>query len=284
MLFERETYYMAMYTPWGRFGEQPPAEHDAAWQPHPATAEGVRALAAWRRLDSLVTERALDLFGLKIEALTGLQAVLRDRQSQLNGFLVAARFSLDLCRFDDALNLLDRVEDFAPDHRIALAYRYETMSMKGDTQDIERRVRRTFGPRWSNQLTRMRERHDSQIRAHAWRARTAAEGERFTRFLKTERQWCEEERDRAIAALDESAVPLSLHAVLPLARRYGVGDDPSRAYFINRTTNAERKRHLALVEPHLDEIQRWVSTHEPGSMPAEAAAFFWLLEAIEEMR
>ena len=133
-------------------------------------------------------------------------------------------------------------------------------------------------------MSRAREQHDAQIRKQAWRARTAVEGERFTRFLKTERQWCEEDRERAASSLDETLVPESLRVLLPLARRYGVGDDPCRSYFVGRTTKAERTRHLELAAPHLDAIQRWVETYAPESLPPEAAAFFWLLEALEEMR
>jgi hypothetical protein len=284
MLFERETYFTAMYTPWGQFGEEPPSAHAQAWQPHPVTDEGRRALSALRRLDGGANQLVFDLFGLKAEALAGVQSVLRPRKSALSGYLVAARFSIDLCRYDEALAALDQAERLAPDHRIALAYRYEALLMKGDSEAIERRIRKVFGPRWSNQLARAREEHDAQIRRHAWRARTATEGERFTRFLKTERQWCEEERDRTLGALDDTAVPESLRVLLPLARRYGVGDDPCRAYFISRTTKAEQERHLAQAAPHLDAIQEWVDTYKPEAMPPEAAAFFWLLEALEEMR
>jgi hypothetical protein len=284
MLFERETYYTAMYTPWGQFGDKPPSAHERAWQPYPATDEGRRTLAASRHLDGDATQRVFDLFGLKSEALAGLQAVLRPRKAALSGYLVAARFSIDLCRYDEALAALDQAERLAPDHRIALAYRYEALLMKGDSEAIERRIRKVFGPRWSSPLARAREEHDAQIRRHAWRARTAAEGERFTRFLKTERQWCEEERDRTLGALDEAAVPESLRGLLPLARRYGVGDDPCRAYFISRTPKAEHKRHLAQAAPHLEAIQQWVDTYKPEALPPEAAAFFWLLEALEEMR
>ena len=40
----------------------------------------------------------------------------------------------------------------------------------------------------------------------------------------------------------------------------------------------------ARSQPHLEDIQRWIDTFEIGSLPPEAAVFFWLLEALEEMR
>jgi hypothetical protein len=79
-------------------------------------------------------------------------------------------------------------------------------------------------------------------------------------------------------------VPESFRELRPLARRYRVGDDPCRGYFISKTPKRERLRHLEQASPHLDDIQRWLDTYTPGSLPPEAAAFFWLLEALEEMR
>ena len=283
MLFERETYYTAIYHTSGLYGSEPPAVHDWAWHPHPATAEGRQALEDLRRLDLAASARALDLFGLKAEALAGLQAVLRPKKSALNGYLVAARFSLDLCRLADVRAAVDVADTLSPDNEIALMYRHDA-SLIGSGENVERRVRKIFGPRWPNQMIRVREKHDLQIRRLAWRARAATEGEQFTRFLKTERQWCEDERDRTMSGLDESAVPDSLRGLLPLARRYGVGDDPCRAYFISRTPKREQRQHLELAKPHLDDMQRWVATYRPESLPPEAAAFFWLLEALEEMR
>ena len=284
MLVERETYYMAMYTPWGQYGAEPPREHEAAWQSHPPTDEGRRTLAAARRLESGAGLQPIDLFGLKVEALNGLRATLHPRKSLLNGSLVAARLAIDLCRFDEAIVVIDAIERHAPDHPVAVTYRYEAMLGTGTTADVERRVRQRFGPRWSNTMTRARERHDLQIRRLAWRARTALEGERFTRFMKTERQWCEEAREHAQSGIDASSVPASLRALLPIAQRFGVGDDPCRTYFVSRATKAERTRALELVGPHLDIVQEWLDTFTPGSLPPEAAAFFWLLEALEEMR
>jgi hypothetical protein len=278
VLFERETYYTAMYTPYGLHGATPPASHEVAWQPYPVTAKGREALAAFRELADL-REMPFDLFGLKSEALHGLQSVLRPRKRDLSGYLLAARFALDLCEADAAIAVLDVADQLSPDHHIALGYRYAA-----GVGGMDRRLRKVLGPNWSREISRGRDTHHAQIRRHAWRARTEAEGERFTRFLTTEQAWCERARDEATASLDEQLVPESFRSLLPLARRYGVGDDPCRGLFISKTPKPERKRHLALAEPHLDDIQRWTDSFEAGSMPPEATVFFWLLEALEEMR
>jgi hypothetical protein len=79
-------------------------------------------------------------------------------------------------------------------------------------------------------------------------------------------------------------VPERFRHLLPLASRFGIGDDVCRAHFIRKAPKREQKHHLAQAEPHLDDIKRWVDTYEADSLPPEAALFFWLLVALEEMR
>ena len=67
-----------------------------------------------------------------------------------------------------------------------------------------------------------------RVRKRALRARTAVEGEAFTRFLTTEGAFCEQERAAALAEFDEARVPAALRALVPLARQIGVGDDACR--------------------------------------------------------
>jgi hypothetical protein len=43
-------------------------------------------------------------------------------------------------------------------------------------------------------------------------------------------------------------------------------------------------RFSRIVEPHWKDVDEWVKTFDVKDLPPEAAAFFWLLEAIEEMR
>lgn len=72
-------------------------------------------------------------------------------------------------------------------------------------------------------LARTKEAQELQIRRAVRRARAEVEGERLTRFLTTERQFCEEERERAMGSCDPSRVPPGLRGLIPLARRFGVG-------------------------------------------------------------
>ena len=45
---------------------------------------------------------------------------------------------------------------------------------------------------------------EERVRKRALRARTAAEGEAFTRFLTTEGAFCEQERAAALVGFDET--------------------------------------------------------------------------------
>jgi hypothetical protein len=53
---------------------------------------------------------------------------------------------------------------------------------------------------------------------------------------------------------------------------------------VRRATARERADAVRRAGPALDEIQAWVARFDPASYPPEVAAFFWLLEAIEEMQ
>jgi hypothetical protein len=287
VLYERELYYTAMYRPLGSHGVTPPSSHDAAWQPYPATAKGREALAA--RRDLADPTAPLDLFDLKAEAIGGLQGAVRERKRDLAGYLLLGRFALDLGDSNTAIATADVINRLSPDHPLALDYEFDALTRREplespSVRSVTRRLRKLLGPEWFRETARAREKHEEQIRRHAWRARKAAEGERFTRFLTTERQWCENARDQAIATIDERLVPESFRELLPLARRYGVGDDSCRAFFINKTSKREQKRDVERAEPHLDAIQAWIDTFEPAALPPEPTAFFWLLEALEEMR
>ena len=68
-----------------------------------------------------------------------------------------------------------------------------------------------------------------------------------------------------MAAL-ETAVPESLRLLLPLARRFGVGDDLCRAYFIRRATKVERARALVTARYYFALVAAVSSAREPLRM------------------
>lgn len=279
VLFEREIYYTVLYGPHSPHGKAPPAAHLGAWQPFPAT---VAAAAAPTR----------DLFGLKAEALAGILKAMGRAKPRVVGTLLAAAFAADLGEYEQSLGMAEAVLGRDAGHRRALSYAFTAATwLAGENprwgarlRGIEASARARFGFNWMNQLALAREAHELDVRRVAWRGRSETEGERFTRFLKTEAQFCGEERDRAVSAFDESVVPESIRPLVPLARRFGVGDDVCRRLFVAGATRAERAGALRRATPLLPEIEAWIARFEPASFPPAVAAFFWLLDALEQMR
>ena len=121
-----------------------------------------------------------------------------------------------------------------------------------------------------------------RVRKRALRARTAVEGEAFTRFLTTEGAFCEQERAAALAEFDEARVPAALRALVPLARQIGVGDDACRGWFIQKMPRRARVAASKMIAEHAAAIDAWLATCDQPH-EGEAAAFFWLREAGEEL-
>lgn len=281
VLFEREAYFTALYRPNGLFGSVPPEEHRGYWEPFPVTAAG---RDAHRRRSAGVVDVTvpLDLFGLKSEALDGLEQATSETRPQPIGTLLAAAYAVDLAQHSRARDLVDRVLRVAPSHRMALAWAFWSAATSGPSAGgVAARLQRVFGSHWTTVATREREKHAEAVRRLAWRARTAVEGEAFVRFLKTEADYCQEARTTAMASFDASVVPDHLRALIPLVRQFGIGDDACRAYFLRRVSPRERASLRRTVGPHRDAIEEWASgVTAEGS--ATARSFVWLLEATEE--
>jgi hypothetical protein len=108
------------------------------------------------------------------------------------------------------------------------------------------------------------------------------EGVAFTRYLTTESAFCEQERAAAFAGFDESRLPAELRPLVPLVHQVGVGDDACRAWFIRKLPARDRRAAKALITEHSAAIDRWLATCDQP-FEGEAAAFFWLRAAGEEL-
>jgi hypothetical protein len=84
--------------------------------------------------------------------------------------------------------------------------------------------------------------------------------------------------------LDPQQVPVNLRSLVPMAERWGIGDDIDRNDKVERVTTAERKELEMALEPHETEIKTWLDSFEQGEMPKEAAAFMYMQLALEEIR
>jgi hypothetical protein len=85
--------------------------------------------------------------------------------------------------------------------------------------------------------------------------------------------------------LDAAKVPEGLRKIVPLAQRWGIGDDVDRGEALSRVTPEERAELRRAVETHGAEITAWLDSFGGGEkMSEEAAAFMYMQLAVEELR
>jgi hypothetical protein len=87
----------------------------------------------------------------------------------------------------------------------------------------------------------------------------------------------------AVSPLDADKVPADLRDLVPLAQRWGIGDDVDRSERIRQATAAEKSELRAAFGPRQARITAWLDSFGQGPMPDEAAAFMYTQLAIEEM-
>jgi hypothetical protein len=88
----------------------------------------------------------------------------------------------------------------------------------------------------------------------------------------------------AAARLDTNVVPPDLRHLIPLAERWGIGDDVDRNAAVDRATPAERAELEGAVAPVHARITAWLDSFGQQPMPDAAAAFMYMQLALEEMR
>lgn len=114
----------------------------------------------------------------------------------------------------------------------------------------------------------------------------AAPGDReqgVTRYLTTEAAFCERERLDGLQGSDDAVIPPDLRGLIPIAQRFGIGDDVCRGLAIRKTRPTERRSVVEAVDRCAQRIEAWLAESGVPPYGREAACFFWLLEALEEM-
>jgi len=296
VLLYREREYLAMYSSRWLMGDATPARSpDSPFAPFDLTVEAAGILA--RSIAVTVSPHVIepdDLFGLKSEAVEGLARTLRPVNAHALGMLFHVRLLTDVCRFADAIAVAERAVTLdrtavalALVHRAALlgAAAHEIPSGATIARGAASRARRLVprppgGSRWDR---RALDALDERMRKHALRIRARVEGDQFTRYVTTELAFCRSERDAALAAFKDARVPKVLRHLIPIARTIGVGDDPCRALLIQRMNARERNAAATEIRASAEAIDRWLASVGPPPYEGEAAAFFWLLAAAEEM-
>jgi hypothetical protein len=94
--------------------------------------------------------------------------------------------------------------------------------------------------------------------------------------------------DRPAAAavaqrLNPEQVPEDLRHLVPLAEKWGIGDDADRNAKVERATPAERNELRAAITPVSSSITTWLDSFGKEPMSDEAAAFMYMQLALEEM-
>lgn len=88
---------------------------------------------------------------------------------------------------------------------------------------------------------------------------------------------------RCADRLDPDAVPEPFRALVPLAGYWGIGDDAIRGDAVDAATTKEKQALCEALDGRVAAIDLWISSHAEGELSDEAAAFMYLLEAVEEM-
>lgn len=88
---------------------------------------------------------------------------------------------------------------------------------------------------------------------------------------------------RPIIQLDSALVPPDLRQLIPLAEKWGIGDDIIRNDFIDKSSSSEKRQlHDALSEPSA-RITEWLNSLHGTPLSDEAAAFMYMEVALDEM-
>jgi hypothetical protein len=275
VLLYREREYRAMNSAKWFAGKTPAPTVESPFQPFDITPDAAADLA------SILADRAPelglvsknDLFGLKDSAADGLRRVLRPVKPQRLGWLVYASVLTDLCRYEEAV--------VAADEAAGLGERVQGSALAGRAALLGGLRRGHIET--DRALSRAVDALEERIRQAALRIRKSVEGPAFSRFLSTSTAFCEEERDRALESFDESRVPANLRALVPLARQLGVGDEGCRAMFMSRMRARDRREAANTVRAHGQAIDDWLSSIGPPPYECEAAAFFWLRAAADDL-
>lgn len=81
--------------------------------------------------------------------------------------------------------------------------------------------------------------------------------------------------------LNPSAVPEALLGLLPLAERWGIGDDVERSLAVEQATADDRQALVTAVVAAPDELWEWLVQ---GPQSQEWAAFTCMTQAADEAR
>jgi len=87
--------------------------------------------------------------------------------------------------------------------------------------------------------------------------------------------------------IDPKSVPESLRDLIPVAEKWGIGDDIIRCDVVDRATEEERREFQDAVRGRMDEVTAWLGyfdfSCEEKVMSDDVAAFMFMQTALDEM-
>jgi tetratricopeptide (TPR) repeat protein len=222
------------------------------------------------------------------EFVTVVHAALQRTPRRPNYLALAGYLHERLTRFDEAARLYGEATSAEPKSELYAALHADALLFAGDesgakraASEAERRARARKRPYEFGIDRRSILGAFGDKRFHeAWRVRMKVEG---LEPLETDEELADKHRGEI--EIDPKKVPAPFRDLIPLAHRWGVGDDGSRSHLTDSATTrekAEMKRVLSLKRRA--EIQAWLDSLGPRGIAApEAGAFMYLLEAADEM-
>lgn len=90
--------------------------------------------------------------------------------------------------------------------------------------------------------------------------------------------------NRPEISIQPERVLKNLRDLIPLAEKWGIGDDIIREDFENKASREEKEEFKAKLKGRTKEVTRWLDSFAEGSaMSDEAGHFMHMLQAMDEM-
>jgi hypothetical protein len=93
--------------------------------------------------------------------------------------------------------------------------------------------------------------------------------------------------NRPTIRLDSSKVPEPLRDLIPMAEKWGIGDDIIRADFEEKATEKDKGEFQNALRGRTADVTAWLDSFDtgpdsPNAMTEEAVCFMYMLEALDE--
>ncbi len=89
--------------------------------------------------------------------------------------------------------------------------------------------------------------------------------------------------NRPTIFLDPREVPEHLRDLIPMAEKWGIGDDIIRSDVEDKASQAEKEELSRRVQDHTVQIDAWLNSFHGSDMTDAAAAFMYMTLAMDEM-